>query len=53
MKGSRLGLSGPALAPAPCRIQSRLQDVLEEVVELLGRGKSQQRAAVDVSAGIP
>src|SRR3984893_8972879 len=34
------------------RIQSWLQDVLEEeVAELLGRGKSQRRAAVDAPAG--
>src|SRR6266852_5740242 len=34
------------------RIQSWLQDVLEEeVTELLGRGKSERRAAVDTPAG--
>ena len=34
------------------RIQSWLQDVLEEeVTELLGRGKSERRAAVDAPAG--
>src|ERR1700736_4796500 len=34
------------------RIQSWLQDVLEEeVAELLGRGKSQRRAAVDAPTG--
>src|SRR6266849_9641218 len=37
---------------ARSRIQSWLQDVLEEeVTELLGRGKSERRAAVDAPAG--
>ena len=37
---------------ARSRIQSWLQDVLEEeVAELLGRGKSQRRTAVDAPAG--
>ena len=35
-----------------CRIQSWLQDVLEEeVTDLLGRGKSERRAVVDAPAG--
>jgi transposase-like protein len=37
---------------ARSRIQSWLQDVLEEeVTELLGRGKSERRAVVDAPAG--